>query len=189
MTSQQLIAQNHSEPKAWRGWTDDADKFLQYAWNEQGLDASGIASTLGPDVSRSAVLGRVSRLRLKGWQFDARSTSNTGPKRRTTLKPAKEAKDTPVRHRPSSPAAVAPPIFDFSAITEQDEIEKPERTKARFDIPGLPRITPERVHARRALELQLDEQRYDGALRCICGKPGAIHCAKHKALLQREEAL
>lgn len=186
MTSQTLIAQNRSIPKAWAGWSRDADEFLQKAWNDHRMAPDAIAAQINPELSRSAVLGRVHRLRLKGWLFDARSSANTGPKRRTTLKPAG---DKPTRHRPSSPAAVAKPVFDFSAIIEQADLDTPQRAKARFDIPGLPRITAERVHARRVLELHIDEKRYDGALRCICGRPGAVHCAEHRRLLQREGVL
>ena len=188
MTTQTLIAQNRSNPKALAGsgWSRDDDDLLQKCWNDLGLEPLDISAQIGRGHSRSAILGRVHRLRGKGWHFEARSTRNVGPGR---LRPAKPIGDRPARHKPSSPAAVAPPIFDFTAMTDPGEIERPERTKARFDIPGLPRITPERVQARRVLELHIDEQRFDGALRCICGKVGAVHCAKHKALLQREGVL
>lgn len=40
-----------------------------------------------------------------------------------------------------------------------------------------------------ANEARAEEARRAHELRCICGKPGAIHCAEHRHLLQREGVL
>lgn len=83
------------------------------------------------------------------------------------------------------PQLQQPPIFDFTDAADLDTDEEPRARR----VP-LPPITIERIRARHEIEAVHEERRLaPDELRCICGKPGAVHCAEHKLLLQREGVL
>ncbi len=83
------------------------------------------------------------------------------------------------------PQLQQPPIFDFSDAVDLDTEPAP-----RMRTVPLPPITPERIHARHQIEAVYEERKLaPDELRCICGRPGAVHCAEHKQLLQREGVL
>ena len=83
------------------------------------------------------------------------------------------------------PQLQQPPVMDFSDAADFD-VEREPRARP---VP-LPPITPERIRARHQIEAVHEERRtYRSELRCICGRPGAVHCHEHKQLLQREGVL
>ena len=63
------------------GWTDDRVEVLKKLWG-QGFSCSQIASQLG-GVTRNAVIGKVSRLRLP-----SRRTASSTPRKKRAPKPA-----------------------------------------------------------------------------------------------------
>lgn len=83
------------------------------------------------------------------------------------------------------PQLQQPPVMDF---TDAADLDVEERPRAR-PVP-LPPITPERIHARHQIEAVHEMRRLaPDELRCICGRPGAVHCHEHRQLLQREGVL
>ena len=162
-------------------WTEADDKLLQTRWNA-GENPATIGADIGKGVSRCSVLGRVSRLRTRGWAMESRSTVRHDYKDRPTRFHNRPAKP---RHAKSNPVAHSKPVFDFTDI----EATPPPVVREKFHVAGLPQITPERINARRAIELLSDEATMSTDLRCACGAPGTPHCAKHRDMLRQAGVL
>lgn len=103
-------------------WDEDRTALLKRLWAD-GLSASKIADKLGDGVTRNAVIGKVSRLKLAGRAVTQKRKS--GPRRvpeNTRLKPvAKSRKSAWQRHLDSQPVNVEP-------IVEAPIPEKQRRT-------------------------------------------------------------
>ena len=76
------------------GWTEERITVLRRSWIA-GRSASFIAKELG-GVTRNAVIGKLARLGL---------TRDSGEVRQAPSKPARASVETPVRRRPTAPAA------------------------------------------------------------------------------------
>lgn len=163
-------------------WTEADDRYLQEQWNA-GKNPRLIGAAIGHGVSRCSVLGRISRLRARGLKLDQRGPIRHDYKSRVGVK-NRPAKAKP-RHAKSQPPAASQPVFDFTDI----EPTPAPQPRVHWNIAGLPRITPERIHARRAIELLSDETAMSTDLRCACGRPGTPHCTEHRAMLRREGLL
>ena len=88
-------------------WTEEWIEVLTRLWSE-GLSASQIATELGPDVSRNAVISKAHRL---GIPHDAKVSSEPKPR-----KPSRP---------PNPPAAVAPPMPQAPAPAPVAESQPP----------------------------------------------------------------
>lgn len=68
-------------------WTKDRIERLATLWKE-GKTAEQVARALGDGISRSAVLGKVYRMRLSDGRVSPTTTGAARPRAETTLKPA-----------------------------------------------------------------------------------------------------
>jgi len=87
------------------GWTDDGVALLQKLWAE-GVTAADIGSRLG-GLSRSAVLGKVFRLRLNGEAGTAEIPVAPERTARASAAPVRRRSRQPRKHMAKTPAKMA----------------------------------------------------------------------------------
>lgn len=77
------------------GWTEDQIQMLRKLW-EEGLSASQIAKALGRGFTRSAILGKVHRLKLP-WRKPPRESAaaQKKPPRKRSIRPGAGLPSTP----------------------------------------------------------------------------------------------
>ncbi len=111
------------------GWSEERVELLKKLWNE-GLSASQIASRLGnfshtADRGRSAVIGKVHRLKLSGRVTPQRNSRPSPPRRRRVKLPI----------APTVTRAVAMPTFKAEPIIETEELLIPlDQRKGVLDL-------------------------------------------------------
>ena len=188
----QSITEKASDSKARQAiprfaWNRQTERQLKELW-ATGDSGDAIAAAMHPDLTRSAVLGKIDRMRkadpsIPNRVENGRASLITRRIREGYKKPTPPK--LPGQKIPKLPQLQQPPVMKFTDAADLDMDQAP---RART-VP-LPPITPERVQARHKIEAVHEERRlYSPELRCICGKPGAVHCDTHKQLLEREGVL
>lgn len=155
-----------------RAWSEADGQAIVEMWRK-GATQSEIGKHFG--VGNSSIASQIGKLRRRGFEIAARDSVVARKRQARKLSQA----TTGTKRWPSIPMVHAKPV-QADIFQSEPEFERAPRAR-------LPTITPEWVLARRRLELILDEKtlyRTD-TVRCVCGKPGAPHCAKHAAVVAR----
>jgi hypothetical protein len=170
-----------------RGWSEADGLTIVEMWRN-GATQSEIGKHFGVGVS--AIAGQVAKLRRRGFHLAARDAVAIRPK---ASRPARNLSEPVIRPKLLQVAAgnkrwpFIPMVHPRSVPAESFPSEMESIPSTPSGRVRLPSITPERVAARRRLELILDERtlfRTD-TVRCVCGKPGAPHCAEHAAVVAK----
>ncbi len=142
----------------WQKKPAAADTLIRL-WNK-GDSASKIAAALGPDFTRSSVMGKASRLRKAGVELSHNNNSSWGGDRRAaTPKPA--PKPVAITSKPEKPAAaVIDPVLGTDGLAHS--LLTIPRSACRFPVGAA-----------------------DGASQRFCGhavKPQSPFCESHHAV-------
>jgi GcrA cell cycle regulator len=175
-------------------WTDDAIAQLKTLW-AKGQSASLIATKMGGGLTRSAVIGKVQRLRLPG-----RHTQATSPLGRHfgEAPPKPQPKPRP----PANPAAntIANNLARKAEEAAAREARRIERERVAAENAEPPDQSPFAVAFldRKSTQCAWPLDKFPSATMLVCGAPqddGCSYCGRHRRIstqralsMTREEA-